>query len=120
MKNFKEFNWITVLILSMVTCGIYSLYVFYKVAEDYNAEAEALGCKKVMGFIPAYLIGMVTCGIYLIFWFYQFATLQNELAQKKNVTITPTDNAIVYMILLFVPIYSYYVLCENYNRIGKA
>ena len=120
MNNYKQFNWITCWLLTAVTCGIYSFYMFGYMATANNNEAERLGCKKIMGFVPALLLGFITCGIFLIVWYYMFAAQQIEIAQKKNINVAPSDNAFVYTLLMFVPIYSYYVLCDNYNRVINA
>lgn len=120
MNSYKQFNWLTAFLLSIVTCGIYQIYLWYSISAANNAEAERLGCKKIMGFIPAFLIGMITCGIFLIVWYYLFMNQQVELAQKKGVAVSPVDNAILLTILMFIPIYSYYVLCENYNKVIAA
>ena len=113
----KKFNWLTAFVLNVVTCGIYSLYMWYIISENNNKIAEASGVQTIMKFIPAFLLGCVTCGIFLIVWMYQFQKQQVEIA-KANGTITePVDSPVILMIILFVPIYSYYVMCENYNRV---
>jgi hypothetical protein len=120
MNNYKQFNWIAAWLLTAVTCGLYAFYMWGYMGAANNAEAERLGCKKIMGFVPALLLSFVTCGIFLIVWYYWFAAQQIEIAQKKGLKTEPTDSAIVYFILMFVPIYSYYVLCENFNRVINA
>lgn len=116
----KRFEFVTTLLLNIVTCGIYSIYMWYAMAENNNAMASANGRPRIQNFIIAYLLGCVTCGIYLIYWYYKFAEQQIEVAKIYGQKPAPTDNAIVMMILYFVPIYSFYVICDNYNRTVDA
>ncbi len=120
MTEKKTFNWITVWLLGAVTCGLYTLYVWYVMAEENNKLAEKYGIKTIPNFIVAYLLGCVTCGIYLIYWMYKFMSIQAEVAEKSSVQVAPSNNPIVLLLLSFVPIYSFYMLCDNYNRTVEA
>ena len=120
MNNYKQFNWVTAFILNIVTCGLYSLYLWGYIGTACNNEAVRLGGKKIMSFVVALLLSFVTCGIVGIVWFYLFMNQQVELAKAKGVEVAPTDSPIVLTILMFIPIYSFYVLCDNYNRIIAA
>ncbi len=112
----KQFNWLTSLLLNIVTCGIYSIYMFHVMSKNNNAEATRLGVETKMSFIVAFLLGLVTCGIVPLVWMFMFMNQQVELAQKKGVKTAPVENGIVLALLLCVPVYSFYVLCDNYNR----
>ena len=112
----KKFNWITALILNVVTCGIYSLYMWYTLAKNSNKMAEQLGKQTIMGFIGAYLLGMVTFGIYPIYWMYKYFKLSVEIAEAKGVEVKPVNNPILLLLICCVPVYSYYVLCELNNN----
>ena len=116
----KKFNWITTLLLNIVTCSIWSIYVWYKMGKQQNEMADQVGAKKIMGFIPAFLLGCITCGIFMIVWYYQFMNQAKELAEAKGAALTPTSNPIVLTILMFVPIYSFYVMCTNHNNLVDA
>ena len=39
---YKRFNWIVTMILSVVTCGLYSMYVWYKMSKEQNDMAEKI------------------------------------------------------------------------------
>ncbi len=112
----KKFNWIVAFILNYVTCGIYSLYMWIVMTKNSNKMAEKAGVKKIMGFIPALLLSCITLGIYAIIWMYKFEKLQVEIAKANGTSTQPTDSPIVLLILMIVPIYSFYVFCDNYNR----
>ena len=116
----KRFEFIVTFIISYVTCGIYTLYMWYQMAKANNEIARQNGKETIMDFIPAYLIGCVTCGIFLIYWYYKFFNQQVELQKLYGVKSEPTDNPILLILLTFVPVYSYYVICDNYNRTADA
>lgn len=116
----KTFNWIAFWLLGSVTCGIYPIYVFYKMTAINNDIAEKYGEKKIMGYIPAMLLGIITCGIFIYIWMYQFMDLQVRVAKKSGVKTSPSDSPIVLFLLSFVPIYSFYVVCDNFNSTVEA
>ncbi len=111
----KKINWITALILNIVTCGIYSLYMFYVISKNNNELAEKNDVKPITSFIVAFLLGMVTCSIYLIYWYYKLMEQQVAINKASGANIAISDNPIVLTVCMFVPILSFYVLCENYN-----
>ena len=56
------------IVLSIVTCGIYSLYWLYSMAEDLNmvtARPDGPSGGLVL------LLTIVTCNIYALYWFYR-------------------------------------------------
>ncbi len=116
MNNYKQFNWVTAFLLNIVTCGLYSFYMFGYMSTANNNEAVRLGLDKKMSFLVALLLGFVTCGITLIVWYFIFMAQQVQLAQKKGIKTAPTESSVVLALLMFVPVYSFYVLCDNYNR----
>lgn len=116
----KKFNWIKALLLNVVTLGIYSLFMWFKMAKQQNEMAEQLGEKKIMGFVGAFLLGMVTCGIFTIVWYFLFMKQQAAVAAAKGAALTPTASPIVLTILVFIPIYSFYVICNNCNTLVDA
>ena len=116
----KKFNWITTLLLNIVTFGIYSLYWWYKMAKQQNEMAAKVDAKQIMGFGPAFLLGCVTCGIFVIVWYYLFAKQAAELAEAKNEALVPSSNAIVLFLMCWIPIYGFYALCESHNKLVDA
>ena len=112
----KKFNWVKCWLIPCITFGIYNCYMWIVMTKNSNKIAEACGAKKIMGFIPAFLLACVTCGIYLYVWLYKFQAQQVAIAKANGTATKPTENAFLLFLLGFVPIYSYIVLCDNYNR----
>lgn len=88
-RNMTERNIILVIIFSLITCGIYSLYWFYVTAEALNEEEQST--PDLMNFIIAVLLGCITCGIFTIYWYYTF--------YKKLDATTNSNNLIINFIL---------------------
>ena len=115
-----KFNWILAIVLNYVTCGIYSIVMLCIMSSNNNKLAQQYGVKKRMNYIVATLLGFVTCGIVPLVWIFLFQAQQVELAKATGAETTPTDSSALLGILQFVPIYSFYVLCTNYNRTVEA
>lgn len=68
------------ILLSIITCGIYSYYFIYAVAKDVNTACKNDG-QKTRGLVEFILLSIITCGIYPIVWEYN---LGNRLAENAN------------------------------------
>ncbi len=112
----KRFEFVLTFVLNYITCGIYGIYMWYTMAECNNRVARKYGIPEIKGYIIAILLGAVTCGIYTYYWMYKFMEQQAAIAKASGTELKPTDSPVVLFILMFVPVYSFYVLCDNYNR----
>ncbi|MCR5113222.1 MAG: DUF4234 domain-containing protein [Acholeplasmatales bacterium] len=61
---------VTIIILSLITCGIYAIYWTYVTANELNAKDNTEA--PLTNYIVAFLLGIITCGIYMIYWNYKF------------------------------------------------
>lgn len=66
------------ILLSLITCGIYSWYFIYALARDVNAVCAGDG-KSTAGLVKLILLSMITCGFYSFYWYY---ALGNRLAEN--------------------------------------
>jgi hypothetical protein len=57
-------------LLTLVTCGIYSWYFIYKLAADVNVICEGDG-EHTNGLLKLILLSLCTCGIYSYVWYYK-------------------------------------------------
>ena len=112
----KKFNWLAVWLIGAITGSIYYLYALHVMTKNQNEIAKRYNVKTIMGFIPAFLLGCVTCGIYVIIWFYQFAVQQSSILKAMGASSDPATPLGLFLTYYFIPIYSYYVLCENHNK----
>ena len=90
----KKRDIVVSIILSLVTCGIYSLVWFVGITDDVKTVSEDTQMQS--GGI-ALLLTIVTCGIYGIYWAYKMGDLMKTAQTKKNLPVK--DNAILYVVL---------------------
>ena len=88
-----ERNVLVVFLLSLVTCGIYSIIHFFQVAGDINRH---LGAEKLKPGLDLLLI-FVTCGIWYIVMCYQYGRAFYEMQLSEG--LTASDNSTLYIIL---------------------
>ncbi len=82
------------IILSLITCGIYSLYWIYVLNQDVNSVA---GEEPQTGGGMVILLGLITCGIYWWFWLYKMGEKVQTI--KSNNGLTASSDAVLYLVL---------------------
>lgn len=89
----------TVIILSIVTCGIYGLYWLYVTASDLEREGQTNSASPTLQLLLAIFFGFVG---YILF---AIAADANLNSIKSRSGLMPSDNKVVYIILaLFIPV----------------
>ncbi len=84
------------IILSLITCGIYSLYWMIVMTDDVNRLS---GRQRPSGG-TALLLTIITCGIYGYYWAYQMGDAL--YAAKVQRGIPASNNNVLYLILEIV------------------
>ena len=84
---------IVAVILSIVTCGIYSIYWFIVMTDDANKVSNDTTTSGVMAFV----LTLVTCGIYGFYWYYKMGKKLYQAGQMYGKDIA--DNSIIYILL---------------------
>lgn len=84
------------IILSLVTCGLYSLYWMVVMTDDVNRLS---GRQRPSGG-TALLLSIVTCGIYSIYWAYQMGEALYSAKTQRG--IAGSSNGVLYLILEIV------------------
>ncbi|MCI5746008.1 MAG: DUF4234 domain-containing protein [Erysipelotrichaceae bacterium] len=93
LKRFTHREVALVVLLSILTCGIYSFYWFYVTTNELNENDKST--PELMNYAIAFLLALVTCGIYGIYWNYMF--------YKKVDAATNEDNFLLnFLLSLFV------------------
>ncbi len=82
-----------VIILSLVTCGIYAMYWIYAMSNDIKTYLDDETINPGLEL----LLTVVTCGIYGIYWYYKFGKLICTCQEKAGINVE--DNSIIYIIL---------------------
>ena len=83
-----------VIILTIITCGIYYYVWQYRTVEDIKRYLNAPNATSG-GMVV--LLSIVTCGIYGIYWWYVVGKDQMLMQEKAGLPIT--DNKVLYLIL---------------------
>ncbi|CEJ73588.1 hypothetical protein JGS6364_06961 [[Clostridium] sordellii] len=89
----EERNPIIQLLLSIVTCGIWSIVWLYKILEDTSALVPEEDLNPGLSLV----LTIVTCGLYGIYLNYKIAKMLVFAGEERNIRIS--DNAILYIIL---------------------
>lgn len=122
-SKIKKKKFWKVLFLSLVTFGIYGIYVLYKFTEDINKICDGDG-KKSPNYIIVLLLSFCTCGIYAIYWWYRQADRLKKVSSKYGVSIKETGKTIlcweVFGSLLFGlgMFVTLYIMFDNMNRLA--
>ncbi len=100
------------ILLSIITCGIYSIYWFIVMTDESN---KVSGDNSTSGGM-AFLFTILTCGIYSIYWYYKMGQKLYLAGKTYNKDIS--DNSILYLILgLFgFGIVSYCLIQNDLNK----
>lgn len=106
-------------VLSLVTCGIYSIYWLYTIAHDLNDLCESQNKEK--GAEPGLVVvlSIVTCGIYLLYYLWKAGKMVSSLTRSNGQH--PSDDSIVLMVLsiLQLSLVSYCILQSHINGFAK-
>ena len=98
------------IILSLVTCGLYSIYWFIVLTDEIN---KASGRTSDLGGGLSYLLSLVTCGIYTYFWAYKLGEKCDLIAGKAS------SSAILYLLLQFIGL-GIIPICLAQDTLNKA
>lgn len=103
----------TVIILSLVTCGIYALYWLYVTAQDLENEGQTGNISPTVQLVLAIFLGPVG---YILFGMAADANL-NSIRARRGLPVI--DNKVVYILLgLFVPIVLIGLVQNEINKLA--
>ena len=108
----QQRNLVVCILLSIITCGLYSLYWFVCLTDDTNAlsnEADTSGG-------TALLLTIITCGIYGFIWAYRMGEKIDKAKQMRNI---PAGNGgLLYLLLyLFGGLIAYALIQHEVNTL---
>ena len=112
----KNRNIAICIILSIVTCGIYSIVWFFSINDEVNIASH----NDSPSAIVAFLLTIVTCGIYGLYWFY---CIGQRLEQVRSEQGLPAGSLHLIFLLLSIfgfGIVSYAIAQNELNRISNV
>ena len=104
------------ILLSIVTCGIYSIFWFIQLTDDTNDLSGEGGTTGGM----AFLFTILTCGIYTLFWNYNIGKKMYTAQVRQGVPAT--DNSLIYLLLSIFGfgIITYAIVQSDINKIVEG
>lgn len=114
----KNRNIAVCIILSIITCGIYSIYWFVKLNDDVVTVSSGKEYQTSGG--AAFLFSLLTCGIYSIYWSYKMGKSLYVTKLEKN--MPASDESILYLILsiLGLGIINYCLIQSELNKLNNS
>ena len=85
---------VAVLLLSIITCGIYGLVVIYQISDEIKRFRSDPSIAPGIEL----LLCIITGGLYSIYWYYKFGRLVFDMQQRVG-TPCPSDNTIIFVLL---------------------
>ena len=113
------------ILFTILTCGIYSYWFVYKLAEDVNIMCSGDG-KKTGGLLKFILLSIVTCGIYAWFWYYNIGNRLAENAQRYNLHFSENGTSVLMWMIFGIvlcgigPFVAMHILIKNTNALAFA
>ncbi|WP_251388334.1 DUF4234 domain-containing protein [Mediterraneibacter agrestimuris] len=113
------------ILLSIVTCGIYSYYFIYTIARDVNVACEGDG-QSTGGLLKFILLSILTCGIYSFWWEYSLGNRLAMNAPRYGMSFTENGTSVLMWLLFGVllcgigPYIAMNILIKNTNSICMA
>jgi hypothetical protein len=113
------------IIFSLLTLGIYSIYWWYKYAEDVNRIAEGDG-EHTTNYLLCIVFSFLTLGIYGLYWQYKIANRIYFNATRYGTQVAESGSTILLWILLGGLFFSIgyfvalYFMVKNMNTLATA
>ena len=113
------------ILLSIITCGIYSYYFLYTMARDANVICSADG-KKTGGLLAFILLSFITCGFYAVYWYYNLGNRLAENAPRYGMNFQENGTTILLWYLVGAllcgigPFVAMHILIKNMNSLSMA
>ena len=111
------------ILLTICTCGIYSWYFIYTMAQDANTLCSGDG-KKTPGLAQYILLSIITCGFYNIYWAYTLGNRLAENAPRYGVDFQENGSSVLLWYLFGAmlcgigPFVAMHILIKNMNTLA--
>lgn len=113
------------ILLSLITCGIYSWYFIYALARDVNAVCAGDG-KSTAGLVKLVLLSMITCGFYSFYWYYALGNRLAENAPRYGLNFQENGTTVLLWYLVgslacgIGPFVAMHIIIKNTNALCGA
>lgn len=113
------------LLLSIVTCGIYSYYFLYCLARDINVMCQDDG-DSTSGLAAFILLSFVTCGFYGLYWYYKIGNRLQANAPRYGLMFQENGTTVLMWQIVGAllcglgPIFAMNIIIKNTNAMATA
>lgn len=117
-------DFVTYLLLSIITCGVYSYYFIYTTTNDLNRMAGDDG--KTVNSTAAVLLSIFFGIIYPTWWFYRMGGRMHHLGQQNAIPIDEDASSyVMWMIVGYLTcgigsLFATFLFIKNFNRIADG
>ena len=73
-----------VILLSIVTLGIYGIVFYYQIGDEINLTASRADGKQTMNYVGCIFLSLVTLGIYGLVWMHKMSERVGDEAARRN------------------------------------
>lgn len=121
----KHRDYLIMVLLTFITCGIYGIFFWYSYSEDMNKVCNGDG-KETKNFLIVILLSIITCGIYYWIWVYNLGNRLSENAPRYGHKFNEDGTTILLWMLLgsllcgLGTLYAQYLLVRNMNSIAAS
>lgn len=121
----KQRSLVAYILLSIITCGIYSIFFWYSYTEDINKVCAGDG-NESPNYIVVILLSIITCGIYSYYWYYKQGNRLQAVAPKFNLSFQENGTTVLLwfifgaMLCGIGPFIAINILLKNMNSIANV
>ena len=119
----KQRSFLTYILLSLITCGIYSIIFWYNYTDDLNRICKGDG-KETKNYILVLILSFITCGIYYWIWMYGIGNRLSENAPRYGARFQENGTTILLWMLFgslicgIGPFIAIHILIKNINELA--
>ena len=120
----KQRSYITMILLTIITCGIYGIVFWYNYTDDLNTVCNGDG-KQTRNYLITLLLSIITCGIYYWIWVYGVGNRLSANAPRYGNRFTEDGTTVLLWMIIgsllcgFGTLYAQYILVKNMNILAE-
>lgn len=123
MRLNENRNWFVCLILTVITFGIYELYLLHVMARETNISCKEDN-KHTMGLLLLILLSLLTCGIWSIVWMCLIISRWEEKARRCGEH--PSCSILAYLLwsilgslIIIGPLIAFILMMKGFNQANR-
>ena len=117
MKKGTVRNIPILILLSIITCGIYYIYWIYKTTDEIKNFMEMEDINPSLELI----LSIITCGVYTFYWYYKFGKiLYLEMTKKAGMDSKEDSTTLLVILNLFMYIIPAAIFQDKLNSIWNS